>query len=67
MLLFETLSPNQRGGSQNSQPYQGRYLLFGEHITMLFHWRKIQHKNRILLNIEKYMLKCDYSYGILLS
>ena len=34
---------------------RGRYLLSGEHITMLFHWRKIQHKNRILQNIEKYM------------
>ena len=29
ILLFETLSPNQCGGSQNSQPYQGEVFALG--------------------------------------
>ena len=66
ILLFETLSPNQRGGSQNSQPYQGSYLLWGEHITMLFHSRKIQHRTELKYQMLITIVNNNYSVRLLL-
>ena len=61
LYFYLKLFPQISGGSQNSQPYQGRYLLWGEHITMLFHcWRKIQHRTQILRFIEK----CSFLFSL---
>ena len=44
---------------------RGRYLLWGEHITMLFHcWRKIQHRTQILRFIEKFSFLFGWHFSL---